>query len=149
MKFWKIVEFGFGICKVLGLQTNKNEEFQFKSFDYLNFFIWILYNSPIQFFFLFPLFYYFPFIHVCFFKVFGWGWSDVKYDESKLAMTVSMLENLWDTKLPIVQNVPELKDVHLDPPRFSLPHSISQFCSSSKYDRCFHTFGKSYLDLVR
>ena len=45
--------------------------------------------------------------------------------------------------------VPGLDDIELPPPRVAPPSSIASFCSSERYDRAAHTYGKSYPDYVR
>ena len=45
--------------------------------------------------------------------------------------------------------VPHLEDLSLRVPRVAPPASLAAFCSSERYDRAAHTYGKSYPDYVR
>jgi hypothetical protein len=45
--------------------------------------------------------------------------------------------------------VPDLDHLTLRAPRVAPPVSLAAFCSSERYDRAAHTFGKSYPDYVR
>src|SRR5450631_1151430 len=45
--------------------------------------------------------------------------------------------------------VPRLDDLSLRAPRLTPPASLAAFCSSERYDRAAHAYGKSYPDYVR
>src|SRR5437763_14106028 len=45
--------------------------------------------------------------------------------------------------------VPRLEDLALRPPRVTPPASLAAFCTSERYDRAAHAYGKSYPDYVR
>ena len=45
--------------------------------------------------------------------------------------------------------VPELNDLSLREPRVVPPASLAGFCTTDRYDRAAHTYGKSYPDYVR
>jgi alkyldihydroxyacetonephosphate synthase len=45
--------------------------------------------------------------------------------------------------------VPRLVDLALRAPRVSLPASLAAFCTSERYDRAAHAYGKSFPDYVR
>ena len=45
--------------------------------------------------------------------------------------------------------VPRLEDLSLPTPRVAAPVSLAAICSSERYDRAAHTYGKSYPDYVR
>ena len=45
--------------------------------------------------------------------------------------------------------VPRLEDLALRAPRVAPPTSLAAFCTSERYDRVAHTYGKSYPDYVR
>jgi alkyldihydroxyacetonephosphate synthase len=44
---------------------------------------------------------------------------------------------------------PALEEIRLPPPRVAPPPSLAAICSSERYDRAAHTYGKSYPDTVR
>ena len=45
--------------------------------------------------------------------------------------------------------VPSLDDISLREPRVAPPASLTPFCTTDRYDRAAHTYGKSYPDYVR
>lgn len=45
--------------------------------------------------------------------------------------------------------VPRLDDISLRPPRVTPPASLAAFCTSERYDRAAHAYGKSYPDYLR
>ena len=45
--------------------------------------------------------------------------------------------------------VPPLDDLPLPAPRVTPPASLAAFCTTERYDRAAHTYGKSYPDYVR
>jgi alkyldihydroxyacetonephosphate synthase len=45
--------------------------------------------------------------------------------------------------------VPRLEDIELREPRLTPPASLAEFCTTDRYDRVAHTYGKSYTDYVR
>src|ERR1700751_4345860 len=45
--------------------------------------------------------------------------------------------------------VPRLEDLTLRTPRVTPPASLASFCSTERYDRAAHTYGKSYPDYLR
>src|SRR5260221_14722496 len=45
--------------------------------------------------------------------------------------------------------VPRLEDLTLRTPRVAPPASLAAFCTSERYDRAAHAYGKSYPDYVR
>jgi alkyldihydroxyacetonephosphate synthase len=45
--------------------------------------------------------------------------------------------------------VPRLEDLSLRPPRATPPASLATFCTTERYDRAAHAYGKSYPDYVR
>jgi alkyldihydroxyacetonephosphate synthase len=45
--------------------------------------------------------------------------------------------------------VPRLEDLKLRTPRVTPPASLAAFCTTERYDRAAHTYGKSYPDYLR
>ena len=45
--------------------------------------------------------------------------------------------------------VPRLEDLALPAPRITAPGSLAAFCTSERYDRAAHAYGKSYPDYVK
>ena len=45
--------------------------------------------------------------------------------------------------------VPALEALDLPPARLTAPAALAEFCTSERYDRAAHTYGKSYPDYVR
>ncbi|MGH6725718.1 MAG: FAD-binding oxidoreductase, partial [Pseudolabrys sp.] len=82
-------------------------------------------------------------------KFFGWGYEgdEVAADELR------WFERTWAHELGgdgfSVTPAPQLTDIELRQPRVAPPASLMAICSSEKYDRAAHTYGKSVIDLAR
>jgi len=54
-----------------------------------------------------------------------------------------------DHRLEPILKAPNLDEIHLRNPRFTLPSHLLPLCSSSTLDRVSHSYGKSFRDLIR
>jgi alkyldihydroxyacetonephosphate synthase len=82
-------------------------------------------------------------------KYFGWG----REGEGLSADERSFLLGRYSAKFgrdafPAVPT-PRLEDLVLREPRLAPPASLAAFCTSERYDRAAHAYGKSYVDYVR
>jgi len=82
-------------------------------------------------------------------KHYGWGreGEGMSEDERKFVLGRYRQKFSRDSFDTIV--VPSLEDLALPAPRVTVPASLSAFCSSERYDRAAHAYGKSYPDYVR
>ena len=82
-------------------------------------------------------------------KHYGWGreGEGMSADERKFVLDRYHQKFRRDTFDTI--DVPNLEDLALPAPRLTVPASLSSFCTSERYDRAAHAYGKSYPDYVR
>ncbi len=82
-------------------------------------------------------------------KFFGWGYEGDQVAPDELRW----FERAWAHELGTdgfsVTPAPQLADIELRRPRVAPPASLAAICSSEKYDRAAHAFGKSVIDLAR
>ena len=82
-------------------------------------------------------------------KHYGWGreGEGMSAEERKFVLgryRAKFARDAFDTIA-----VPRLEDLFLRAPRVAPPASLAAFCTSERYDRAAHTYGKSYPDYVR
>ena len=82
-------------------------------------------------------------------KTYGWGreGEGMSAEERKFVLgryRAKFARDAFDTI-----TVPRLEDLSLRAPRVAPPASLAAFCTSERYDRAAHTYGKSYPDYVR
>jgi len=82
-------------------------------------------------------------------KFFGWGYEGDQVAPDELRW----FERTWASVLGAdgfsVTPAPQLGDFELRQPRVAPPASLVAICSSEKYDRAGHAYGKSVIDLAR
>src|SRR6266436_1123859 len=82
-------------------------------------------------------------------KHYGWGREGEGMTASEQAFVLGryrakFARDTFETKV-----VPRLEDLALRAPRVAPPASLATFCTSERYDRVVHAYGKSYPDYVR
>ena len=82
-------------------------------------------------------------------KHYGWGreGEGMSAEEQKFVLGRYRAKFATDEFDTIV--VPGLDDLSLREPRVAPPASLTPFCTTERYDRAAHTYGKSYPDYVR
>src|SRR5438046_7659270 len=82
-------------------------------------------------------------------KHYGWGreGEGMSAEERKFVLGRYRAKFATDEFETIV--VPGLDDLSLREPRVAPPASLTPFCTTDRYDRAAHTYGKSYPDYVR
>src|SRR4051794_39745454 len=82
-------------------------------------------------------------------KFWGWGYEDQQAPPDEVRATAAgAREHLGFEPAEIEQPV-RLEDVELPPPRLEPPASLEAICSSDRYERVTHAYGKAYRDIVR
>lgn len=79
-----------------------------------------------------------------------WGWgleSDEPTPEQQREAASRLSQRYGVTLEPVPP--PTLDELNLRPPRVKAPAALEAFCSSERYDRAAHTYGRSYVDTVR
>ncbi len=80
-----------------------------------------------------------------------WGWGhegEGPTAEQAASLAAAVAARLGLDELPVREPV-QLEDIDLPQPRMNPPAALAELCSSDRYDRAGHTYGKSYRDVVR
>jgi alkyldihydroxyacetonephosphate synthase len=82
-------------------------------------------------------------------KFWGWGYEDEQLSTADLREAVKGVTGHLgfgdgETELPAA-----IEDVELPPPRIAPPAALAEICSTDVHERCSHSYGKSYRDVVR
>ena len=81
-------------------------------------------------------------------KHFGWGREGEGLTSAEEAFVLRSIEQRFGPLADRNVRPPRLEDLKLELPRLSPPASLP-FCSTARYDRAAHTYGKSFPDYVR
>jgi len=79
----------------------------------------------------------------------GWGVTDYQIDPLLIDRFKGMLQMSLGIKEFSHLPIPQLKDIHINAPRFDINELLKDFCGSEKWDRLAHHYGKSYRDVWR
>lgn len=82
-------------------------------------------------------------------KHYGWGREGEALTQDEENFTLQRYRERFSVDRFEQVSPPALADITLRAPRVSPPASLSAFCSSERYDRIAHTYGKSFPDYVR
>ena len=78
----------------------------------------------------------------------GWGWQDEALGDDQAEKLAAAMATRFGTDITVAA-APRLADLDLPEPRIAPPASVARVCSTDRYDRAAHTYGKSYRDVVR
>jgi alkyldihydroxyacetonephosphate synthase len=81
-------------------------------------------------------------------KYFGWGREGEAMTPEEEAFALRNYRNLFSVSDFESVPVPSLDSIKLRAPRVSPPPALAAICSTDRYDRAAHAFGKSYQDTV-
>ena len=82
-------------------------------------------------------------------KHYGWGREDEGMTAEQQAFVLGRYRAKFARDAFETIVVPRLEDLTLRAPRVAPPASLAPFCTSERYDRVAHAYGKSYPDYVR
>src|SRR5580700_373994 len=82
-------------------------------------------------------------------KHYGWGREGEGMTEAEQAFVLGRYHQKFSRDRFETIAVPRLEDIALRAPRVTPPASLAAFCTTERYDRAAHAYGKSYLDYVR
>ena len=82
-------------------------------------------------------------------KHYGWGREGEGMTEAEQAFVLGRYRAKFARDKFETIAVPRLEDLSLRAPRITPPDSLAAFCTTDRYDRAAHTYGKSYPDYVR
>ena len=82
-------------------------------------------------------------------KHWGWGFEDEQPDPSDVrAAAAGIVDHLGFGSTDVEQPVP-LNEIELPEPRLRAPAALEEICAESTYERCLHSYGRSYSDIVK
>lgn len=79
----------------------------------------------------------------------GWGVTDYILDPAFVERFKSMLQMSLGVKEFVERPIPTLEEISIREPQFELSEALSTFCTSEKWDRLAHNYGKSFRDVWR
>ena len=82
-------------------------------------------------------------------KHYGWGREGEGMTAAEQAFVLGRYRAKFSRDAFEAKPVPRLEDLVLRAPRVSPPASLAAFCTTDRYDRVAHAYGKSYPDYVR
>jgi alkyldihydroxyacetonephosphate synthase len=82
-------------------------------------------------------------------KHFGWGREGEGMSAAEQTFVFGRYHDKFGRDAFESVPVPRLQDLALPDPRIAPPASLSAFCTTERYDRAAHSYGKSYPDYVR
>jgi alkyldihydroxyacetonephosphate synthase len=82
-------------------------------------------------------------------KHFGWGREGEAMTAEEERFVLERYHRRFGVESFEEKAPPALAELSLPPPRVSPPPSLAPLCSSERYDRVAHTYGKSFPDTVR
>ena len=82
-------------------------------------------------------------------KHYGWGREDEGMTAEERAFVLGRYGSKFARQEFETRTVPRLDELTLRAPRVAPPASLAAFCTSERYDRVAHAYGKSFPDYVR
>jgi alkyldihydroxyacetonephosphate synthase len=79
----------------------------------------------------------------------GWGYEDEQPSADELRSTAAFLAGHLGFGSPDPETPVPLSDVVMPWPRLTPPEVLTAICSTDRYERAAHCYGRSYRDLVR
>src|SRR5438270_13983918 len=79
----------------------------------------------------------------------GWGWEDEAITGDQLAGMAKTIAARFPGAEVEPSPPPTLETITIPDPAVSPPAALAGFCSTDRYDRAAHTYGRSYRDVVR
>jgi alkyldihydroxyacetonephosphate synthase len=82
-------------------------------------------------------------------KHWGWGYEDEQPSPAEVRATAGWLAGHLGLGEVEVEEPVALEALALAPPRIAPPAALAEICAADVYARASHTYGKSYVDVVR
>ncbi len=79
----------------------------------------------------------------------GWGYEDEQPSPGELRETAAFLAGHLGFGSSEPEQAVPLDQVSLPKPRLTAPDSLADVCSSTRFERALHSYGRSYRDVVR
>lgn len=82
-------------------------------------------------------------------KFYSWGYEGEEISREEVQkMADRMAQRIGVDKLEVLTD-PTLDELELPKPKIKIPKALSYFCTSEKWDRVMHTYGKSFRDMTK
>ncbi|MBV9520631.1 MAG: FAD-binding oxidoreductase, partial [Hyphomicrobiales bacterium] len=82
-------------------------------------------------------------------KAYGWGREGEAMTQEEREFVLGRYREKFGRSSFETIEVARLEDVAIPEPRVKPPSALAGFCTSERYDRAAHTYGKSYPDYAR
>ena len=82
-------------------------------------------------------------------KYYGWGREGEGMNAEERTFVLGRYRTKFGRESFDTVPTPRLEDLSLRDPRVAPPPSLAAFCTTERYDRVAHAYGKSYIDYVR
>ena len=82
-------------------------------------------------------------------KFWGWGFEDQQPPDDQVAAAAAGAREHLGFPPAEVERPVALEDIELRAPRIEPPASLAHICSTGRYERVTHSYGKAYRDIVR
>jgi alkyldihydroxyacetonephosphate synthase len=82
-------------------------------------------------------------------KHWGWGYEDEQPSDQELRGAAAFLSERLGFGSPRPEAPVPLSEVSLPAPRLRPPAALEAICATDDYERALHSYGRSYLDVVR
>jgi alkyldihydroxyacetonephosphate synthase len=82
-------------------------------------------------------------------KFWGWGREDVVLSAQEIAHVEGAYAKRFGLSGYQVTPTPRAEDIELRKPRVPVPGALTDICSTDRYERLLHSYGKSFFDSVR
>jgi len=82
-------------------------------------------------------------------KFYSWGYEGEDIPPAEVKKMAERVSARLGVEEPDILPDPKLDEIDLRNPRISIPKTLEHFCSSEKWDRVMHSYGKSFKDLTK
>ena len=82
-------------------------------------------------------------------KHWGWGYEDEQPTADELRGAAKLFAERFGFGSPEPEPAVPLSEVTLPAPRLRPPEPLAPICSTSDYERALHSYGRSYVDVIR
>lgn len=82
-------------------------------------------------------------------KFWGWGIEEADLTQEERSALVRSMEQRFNLSGLEPAAPPRLEDIALPEPRIKPPDALAALCSTDKFERAGHTYGKAFRDVVR
>jgi len=79
----------------------------------------------------------------------GWGYEDQALGAEMQRQLGAMVVQRMGGRALDATRPPTVDEIELRPSRLSIPAALASICTSDKYERLAHTYGKSFRDIIR